>query len=616
MPLSELFPCIGLSSLGLCAYNPAQPSLTYFTVGDAIAALGFTLAIQQLFKPIYLFRLRAYGLRIIYLLSAVFMGASCAIVAMVLPNLPISHKGILEYPIVWELMGGLLITVAYGIAAFISVRPARINPFNLLPFVRAALALLSAAIDDDRASFAEDVLRGGNIERLIGYASAWRSAEMHGAHVEFERLRAISAPLQITGPPPISAFYLFAHRRELEAGSHAGTLLRIMSDPGFCSTLVRKCSFLTASTLDAISKKHIHADQAVPFVQEIAHQAILHDESMLAREVSYTGFGALPILSNSLFGSWFILSKYDPLGGIGFNVPETPSEGYVARLNGASQMILKTAIKGGDYWPQSYMYSVQRVYEQLSRHWSYARPGALPVAYTVTLHMGIARLYRVLLEGLDSLTWERKKSLFITDPKAMRRDIVDTIASIVYESLACIANTFNGVDDAAWTHAISVFLDVYPPHESEPVGMNPLQQQLAVQLIDKLRHNMDGWYPAISRVLLATIGPYAGQPQVSKRTAYVILKDAVYKELQKLPVLHAKSPERVADFFPASVAYDVSTNTITHTYRGGGTLSTDLGTLSISDVDLSDQQNWQMPEPTAGQAAEVYRYDPANPNLP
>ena len=191
------------------------------------------------------------------------------------------------------------------------------------------------------------------------------------------------------------------------------------------------------------------------------------------------------------------------------------------------------------------------------------RKAGASVAYTVTLHMGIAQLYKVLLEGLSSLSGERKKSLFITDPKAFRRDIVDTIASIVYESLACIANTFNGVDDVAWTHAISVFLDVYPPHDSEPVGMNPLQQQLAVQLIDKLSHNMDGWYPAISRVLLAVIGPYTSHPQIAKRTAHVILKDAVYKELQKLPALHAKSPEKLPDFFPATVTYDVNTNTIT-----------------------------------------------------
>ena len=75
--MQQLYPCFGLSALGLCAYNPAQPSPTYFTVGNAIAALGFTLAIQQLFKPIYRFRLRAYGLRILYLVWAVFLGAFC-----------------------------------------------------------------------------------------------------------------------------------------------------------------------------------------------------------------------------------------------------------------------------------------------------------------------------------------------------------------------------------------------------------------------------------------------------------------------------------------------------------------------------------------------------------
>ncbi len=255
--------------------------------------------------------------------------------------------------------------------------------------------------------------------------------------------------------------------------------------------------------------------------------------------------------------------------------------------------MLETAIKSGDYWPNSYMHRVRMAYESLCHQWNFTRPKPLPVEYAVTLHFGIQRLYKLLLDGLSSLQSERKRSLFITDPTAFRRDLVDTIASIVYESLACVANTFVGVDDDAWVHAISVFLDIYPQHKSEPVGMNPLQQQLAMQLIDKLRHNMDGWYPAISRVLVATIGPYAGHPQVCKRTAHVILKDAVYKELQKLPALQAKSPEKVADLFPPSVTYDVAANTITHTYRGGGTVSTGLGALSIPDIDLTDQRNWQ-----------------------
>jgi len=67
-------------------------------LGNAIAALAFTFAIQQLVKPIYRFRLRAYGLKLIYLSGAIFAGAVCSLVAMALPNLPISHEGPFEYP--------------------------------------------------------------------------------------------------------------------------------------------------------------------------------------------------------------------------------------------------------------------------------------------------------------------------------------------------------------------------------------------------------------------------------------------------------------------------------------------------------------------------------------
>ena len=139
------------------------------------------------------------------------------------------------------------------------------------------------------------------------------------------------------------------------------------------------------------------------------------------------------------------------------NMPKGSSEGVAARLNSASKMMLETAIKGGDYWPNHYMHTIGSAYEKLCRQWGFSRPKSLPVEYAVTLHIGIRQLYKTLLDGLQSLAWEQKKSLFITNPNAFRRDIVDTIASIVYESLACIANTFNGGDDDAWIHAIGVF---------------------------------------------------------------------------------------------------------------------------------------------------------------
>src|ERR1700737_4428239 len=124
-PVQAEYPCLGLSFLGSCFYNPGQPAPIYFSIGNAIAALALTLAVQQFLTPIYRFRLRAYGLKISYLILPVFFGFVCALAAALLPNLPLPRKSLPEYPVVWEIFGSALIALSYGAAAFIIFRPAR-----------------------------------------------------------------------------------------------------------------------------------------------------------------------------------------------------------------------------------------------------------------------------------------------------------------------------------------------------------------------------------------------------------------------------------------------------------------------------------------------------------
>jgi hypothetical protein len=54
-----LHACWGLNALGDCDYDPAAPFSVYFSLGEVVGALGFTLAVQQLLEPIYRFRLGA-----------------------------------------------------------------------------------------------------------------------------------------------------------------------------------------------------------------------------------------------------------------------------------------------------------------------------------------------------------------------------------------------------------------------------------------------------------------------------------------------------------------------------------------------------------------------------
>lgn len=508
--MADQFPCLGLSLLGQCLYNPAAPNPIYFSVGNAIAALALTLAVQQFLSPIYRFRLRAYGVKISYLIVPVFLGFVCAVIAALVPNLPLSHTSLVEYPVVWELIGAFLIASAYGAAALIIFRPARIYSFNFISFIRAAATLLTEADDTDRTRFAEDLLvHPHNMTRLIRYAHAWVAADHQASAIQFERLREAGAPLQFQGRAPISAFYLFAHRKELRDASDAATFLRVLCDPHFCSVLVRRCPWLTASFLQYVSTKRLHTRGAEVFIQEIARQSIIDEGSIVGKETGYEGFGVIPMLSENLFGNWFMLQHYDPMQKMYYSGDGELTEGYVRRLNLVSNTIVETAIREDDWYPQGYMGGVHGAYETVLNHLMYRQYKEVSVGLSVALHSGVADLYKPVVKAFDKMQIQKLAVLYATKDRSDRwENLVAEVASIVYESLESIANSFQGHDDPNWHHAISVFQDIFPMFGSIPIGFNPLQQRLALMLIEKLSQNMQGFYPSISRVLLAVIGPY------------------------------------------------------------------------------------------------------------
>jgi hypothetical protein len=106
--------CLGLSWLGTCRYNPAAPASIYFGLGQAIAALAFTFAVQQLLKPIYRFRLGIRYVPLSRLYICVFAGVGAVVIAALVPNFPILHSGPWGYAIAWEIGAAALFIVAYG----------------------------------------------------------------------------------------------------------------------------------------------------------------------------------------------------------------------------------------------------------------------------------------------------------------------------------------------------------------------------------------------------------------------------------------------------------------------------------------------------------------------
>lgn len=587
----ELFPCFGFEFLGMCEYNPQAPFSSYFTIGDAVAALAFTLAVQQFLKPIYQFRLRVMRIKFSSVVFAVFVGAFCTVVASAIPNIAFVGGTPLAYPINWEIVGGLIIGAAYFVVAWITLRPAVVTPRSVRNFTQAGAMLLSEATDQERSRFAKDVLSGRNIEKLTELSAEFDRAERHAIAIEFEKLKEQGREKEgFRGRLPITAFYAFARRKELEQARYAYNLLQLMSESDFCRVVVTRHSWRFLNAIIPVAEKNISAEAAHPFVQGVAWQALLQHDGMLAREDDYQGFGVTREFATEFFGN-YKMSKFQPLNGINSIGTGVPSEGFVSRLNIASELMLAAELKHRGFWEGRSTSSLTHIYERVFRSITFVRAKDQQPDYLFELGSGVAQLSKTMTEALEDCDPKIYKLLFTSDVEKYRHDTLENIAQIVCESLTCISNDFSGVDDPAWSIAHQVLGGVFDRHGEVAVGFTPFQQIVAIKLVKQLKENMRGYYPTLSRVLLSFIGPYETKAPETPGSAYSILKDAVYSELKLLSELYENEPKKVEERLPPNVSYNHGSHSLTHTYRDGKKVQSKLTELPIQEVDLLDDKN-------------------------
>jgi hypothetical protein len=130
--------CLGLEALGPCNYDPAKPFTVYFAPGAAVGALAFTLAVQQLLKPVHRFRLATRYLTLSRIYVCVFGGVAATVVAAILPDITSLHGGPWGYPINWEILATLLFVLSYAAVVTAIVRPVRARPARLPDFAQQA----------------------------------------------------------------------------------------------------------------------------------------------------------------------------------------------------------------------------------------------------------------------------------------------------------------------------------------------------------------------------------------------------------------------------------------------------------------------------------------------
>lgn len=555
-------PCLGLSILGNCSYDPSIPTSIYFSLGDVVAALTITVLIPQFLKPIYRFRLRARGLSIERIYLLVFFAAASIFVASLLPHLPIMHSSLFGYPIVWEIFGAALFSITYSLLVLASAVPVNVRKFRTKTFCIEAANFLARADGKDYAEFAIDLAK--SLPTLL------ETAAFNGPFREW------------------NAFTEFTHKEKLLDSAYAASFLRIISDQDFCKTLVSKSSWLTASMLNEISRKKIVCSHGHFFVQSVAYQAVTNPLSMLAREAGYHGFHAAPVLSDALFYNHFIHKYYEPFDWLFMHRDIDLTAQIFECLNIAMRKSVSITLKEEAYWERWSHHAMVENYislcEQALRTGDHPRNsiGALET-------IGISNILTDVRKHLAKLSPEARHQMYQKEEQespGMEPVFISAIAELAYKSLEIISNDFRGYKDPNWLFAHEIFKAVFPSiidyadyAGGKPYTCDPLQQRVAIMLIKKLRENMEGFYPAISRVLLALIGPYERKVEIKDSAAFKLLSDNFYAELQRFSEIRKRRSVSLSDFLPENVTYDPDNNALTHTFSDGETRITMLALL-------------------------------------
>lgn len=587
----ELFPCFGISSLGMCEYNPNAPASVYFSVGDAIAALALTLAVQQFLKPIYEFRLRILKIRFSFILVAVFIGAVCAVFAALVPNIAYLRGNTFGYPLFWEVIGALFIGLAYAVIGYFSIGNTSVSARNVEYFWAATAILLSEATDDDRSAFAKEILASKNLHKLVRIASATKLAKAHAYEIEFEKLREQGKENQgIRGVPALSPFYVFANRDKLDACWFAWQTLQILSDSDFCRVVIRRHPWDFLRSIISLLEEDIDFNSLQSFVQSVIWQALQVDDGILAKENSYRGLGNHKGFARTFFENDNI-SSLRPLDGLEMISLGNPSACFVSRLNMACEMMVSSEITRGTFWDRSSTHDIFGAYENIFQSIGSARSGGVVSPYLGDAGRGVNSITEKVLGGIEDCDRDLYNSLFLWDVQNDRYRPISGAANLSIQLFDSISYKFDGYADPAWLLAINTFNLFFQDIGEQPLGLSPLQQAVAVGLIERLRQNMKGFYPTLSRVLLAVVGPYKREAEEKVGTAFWLFREAVYVELKKLKELYNIDPKKVHERLPFNVVYDANEDMLLHTYFGGEQVKTYLGKLHICEIDFMFEGN-------------------------
>ena len=265
-------------------------------------------------------------------------------------------------------------------------------------------------------------------------------------------------------------------------------------------------------------------------------------------------FYVAPVLSQALFGDWFINRRYQPLSGLEYRDFRDLHSNTINRLMHGLRSTLTTALGAGDYWQHGGL-------ERMADHLESAagdvhrqvRVDANKYEIVHSLSSGLKHLIKDTVDHLYGMDQETFDALYVHINQKRNYNILDCLSDFIVTVLCSFANDFDGHEDVYWTTALGIVNTVFPQFQEQPDGMSSLQQRVAIKMIKNVKVNMKGYYPALTRILLPVMGPYDETGSNNPNSAFGILRKAFYAELRHFPDLYEKDPGKSSHYLPKNV---------------------------------------------------------------
>ena len=535
----------------------------YFSIGDAVAGLGIFLLIPQFLKPIYVFRLRVIGLGLRSLYATAALGFIFVLIAAYTQFIPASVPDVIRASITWETAGGLLYATSYSALGLVYIFPAHVGLSSVGKYVRAGAYLLASGSEEDRVEFAADVL--ANIRKLI-------------------RIAGMGA----TQHPPLRRFILKRRGQSVEdIASYSESFLRLLADPGFCRTLVRRLPWDAARILRAFSEEKPSTQVGRAFVHQITRHVLISAEAEGNKEDDWLQFSDAPALSRAAFGDTYLNRHYLPWEGLAVSDLAEVDLPTLERIARAAAFTIDEYV-AERFGYQSYNIArMQETFEALSRRIYLLKKSDADVSQLIGV---LGRSVKYVVEATRTFcrnaTPAERRALYASGQGTRDPSSIDSIAEIVISVLENISFEFSGFDDVFWPVAREIWDSLMPRFGAETPGMDPLQQRVVLKLIEKTNETIEGWHSPLPRQALAIIGPYPSKPETGERSAFRICRDLFYTEFKAYPAFYERDPERAKTLLPSNVRYDPATTELIHRYSFGSEDPTNLSALQIPAASL------------------------------